>query len=133
MDLIDRLTLNQAILQPPAQASSGYGGRQPGAAPGEHPLPLYIPLHEALILLHLAEPCLSASSESQRLTLPAGDWAGTLYQLCLMRRDIMAPLSCIGCFLQTASMLDIGEEREARVLTALYVWRRSIPGLRRGR
>ena len=37
VDLIDRLTLNQPILQPPAQAGAGYGGRQPGAAPGEHP------------------------------------------------------------------------------------------------
>ena len=35
LDLIDRLTLGQPILQPPAQGSGGYGGRQPGAAPGE--------------------------------------------------------------------------------------------------
>ncbi len=37
LDLIDRLTLGQPILQPPAQGSAGYGGRQPGAAPGKAP------------------------------------------------------------------------------------------------
>ncbi|CAL5229462.1 g12788 [Coccomyxa viridis] len=36
LDLIDRLTLGQPILQPPAQGGGGYGGRQPGAAPGPY-------------------------------------------------------------------------------------------------
>ena len=40
LDLVDRLTLGQPILQPPAQGGGGYGGRQPGgAAPGEAPRP----------------------------------------------------------------------------------------------
>ena len=34
IDLIDKLTLNQPILQPPPQGG-GYAGRQPGAAPSE--------------------------------------------------------------------------------------------------
>lgn len=36
IDLIDKLTLDQPILQPPPQGGS-YAGRQPGAAPSEFP------------------------------------------------------------------------------------------------
>ena len=39
IDLIDKLTLNQPILQPPPQGRA-YAGRQPGAAPSEFPTSL---------------------------------------------------------------------------------------------